>query len=182
MLYSDVFSGFLDYTVSDGVGKIYKQYADELFEVAKKTRKYAYIFKNLGALCHALEIKYELGVKTRKAYKDGNKEELVRLAKEEYKELIKRVKAFHDTMEAQWLKENKGYGFEIHSARLGGLCQRLDSCSKRLLMYANGKIEKIDELEEDVLPIPHQNAPKGEPIDYGHYGRIVSAGVLTMSM
>ena len=182
MLYSDAFSGFLDYTVSEGSGEIYKKHAYELFEVSRKTRKYSYIFKNLGALCHVLEIKYELGVKTRKAYKEGNKAGLARLAREEYKELIKRIKIFHDTMEKQWLMENKGYGFEIHSARLGGLCQRLDSCSRRLLMYAKGKIEKIDELEEEILPIPHQNAPKGEPIDYGHYGRIVSAGVLTMSM
>ena len=43
-------------------------------------------------------------------------------------------------------------------------------------------VDKIEELEEEILPIPHQSAPKGEPIDYGHYGRIVSAGVLTMSM
>ena len=113
---------------------------------------------------------------------DGDKEELSRLAKEDYKELIKRVKAFHDTMERAWMTENKGYGFEIHSARLGGLCQRLDSCAKRLLSYVNGKIDKIEELEAEILPIPHVRAKKGEPIDYGHYGRIVSAGVLTMSM
>ena len=182
MLYSDVFSGFLDYTVSRGVSELYKKYAKELFETSKKTRKYGYIFKNLGALCHALEIKYELGVKTRAAYKSKNKDELIRLANEDYKELIKRIKAFHNTMEHQWMKENKGYGFEIHSARLGGLCQRLESCSKRLLSYANGKIERIDELEEEILPLPNQKAPKGEPIDYGHYGRIISAGVLTMSM
>ena len=182
MLYSDVFSGFLDYTVSAGTGEIYKKYAAELLEVAKKTRKYGYIFKSLSALCHALEIKYELGVKTRAAYKSGDKVELARLAKEEYRELIKRIKVYHGTMEHQWMAENKGYGFEIHSARLGGLCQRLESCAQRLLAYVSGKKDKIEELEEEILPIPHYNAPKGAPIDYGHYGRIVSAGVLTMSM
>ncbi|MBR2025278.1 MAG: beta-N-acetylhexosaminidase, partial [Clostridia bacterium] len=182
MLYSDVFSGFLDYTVSDGVGELYKKYTTELSNVAKKTRKYGYVFKNLESLCSALEIKYELGVKTRNAYKNGDREALVHLAKVEYKELIKRVKAFHDTFEKQWFEENKGYGFEIHDARLGGLCQRLDSCAKRLLAYAKGKIDKIDELEEEILPIPNRKEPKGQPIDYGHYGRIVSAGVLTMSM
>ena len=182
MLYSDVFSGFLDYTVSAGVGEVYKKYAAELCEVGKKTRKYGYIFKNLSALCRVLEIKYELGIKTREAYKNGDKKALESLAKCEYKELIKRIKAFHDTLENQWMAENKGYGFEIHSARLGGLCQRIESCAKRILQYTSGKIEKIEELEEEILPIPHQSAPKGEPIDYGHYGRIVSAGVLTMSM
>ena len=145
-------------------------------------RKYGYIFKNLSALCRVLEIKYELGIKTREAYKNGDKKALESLAKCEYKELIKRIKAFHDTLENQWMAENKGYGFEIHSARLGGLCQRIESCAKRILQYTSGKIEKIEELEEEILPIPHQSAPKGEPIDYGHYGRIVSAGVLTMSM
>ena len=182
MLYSDVFSGFLDYTVSKGAGEIYKKYGEELSLVAKKTRKYGYIFKNLSVLCNVLEIKYELGVKTRQAYKNGDKAELERLARQEYKELIKRIKAFHGTLEKQWMAENKGYGFEIHSARLGGLCQRIESCSKRILSYINGKIEKIEELQEEILPVPGYDAPKGEAIDYGHYGRIVSAGVLTMSM
>ena len=182
MLYSDVFSGFLDYTVSEGTGALYGKYAGELKEVAKKTRKYGYVFKALAELCSVLEVKYELGVKTRKAYKEGNREELARLIKEDYPEAEKRVRKFHDAFEKQWMADNKGYGFEIHSARLGGLCQRLCSCRKRIADYLKGKVDKIEELEEEILPIPNYKEPKGTPIDYGHYGRIVSANVLTMSM
>lgn len=182
MLYSDVFSGFLDYTVTSGVGDIYKKYAQELLNVAGKTRKYGYVFKSLSLLCSVLEIKYELGVKTREAYKANDKKELLRLVNEDYTEVEKRIRKFHDVYEKQWMKDNKGYGFEIHSGRLGGLCQRLISCKKRIRDYLNGKISKIEELEEEILPIPNHKEPKGEPIDYGHYGRIVSANVLTMSM
>ena len=182
MLYSDVFSGFLDYTVTMGVGELYGKYARELYEVSRKTRKYGYVFKTLGALCHTLEIKYELGAKTREAYERNDKEELLRLAKEDYTEVQVRIRKFHDVYEEQWMKDNKGYGFEIHSARLGGLCQRLESCKRRIKDYVSGKIDRIEELEEKILPVPHHKEAKGEPIDYGHYGRIVSANVLTMSM
>ena len=48
---------------------------------------------------------------------------------------------------------NKTYGFEVQDARLGGLKRRLENCRERLLAYANGEIEQIEELEETLLPM-----------------------------
>jgi len=180
MLYSDPFLGFLDYTVKEGVGKTYAEYTRELAAVAKKTRKYGYVFNTLSALCSVLELKYELGAKTRKAYKNGDKCELTRLATEDYTELEKRVKALHKAFERQWYIENKPSGFEVHDGRLGGLVQRLNSCKKRLLAYAEGKLDKIEELEVEILPFG-SGAP-GEPIKYGCYGRICTANQFTHAM
>ena len=179
MLYSDLFSGFLDYTVESGKGAIFASYAKELTAISQKTRKYAYIFKTLSALCSVLEIKYELGIKTRSAYKSADKVELERLAKHEYTELEKRVRNFHKEFEKQWYIDNKASGIEIHDARLGGLIQRIISCKKRLLAYANGKIASIEELEVDILPLGFTDTAKGAPIDYNGYGKIISSNVLT---
>jgi hypothetical protein len=163
---------FTKFTMSS----FYKFYLKRYIETVDDKK---FVFKSTLSYLNYTDI---IELVRKEAYKNGDKAELTRLAKEEYKELIKRIKAFHDTLEHQWLTENKGYGFEIHSARLGGLCQRLESCAKRLLAYTSGKIDKIEELETEILPIPRQNAPKGEPIYYDHYGRLISAGVLTMSM
>lgn len=181
MLYSDPFLGFLDYTVTRGASEIYKSHKKELLAVAKKTRKYAYVFKTLASLCAVLEIKHELGVRTREAYKSGNYDELKLLIKD-YEKTQKRVKVFHGLLKEQWNKDNKPCGFEVQDARLGGLIMRLETCKCSIQDYLKGKIDKIDELEYVILPLPFSNTPKGEAIDYGAYGRIATANVLTQSM
>ena len=182
MLYSDPFLGFLDYIVSSGAGEIYKEHKAELLSVAKKTRKLGYVFNTLAELCSVLEIKYELGVKTREAYQNNDKGELKRLADNEYLSVQKRVRSFHKALKLQWNKDNKSCGFEVQDARLGGLIMRLDTCRLQILDYVNGKIEKIEELECEILPLPFSKASQGTPIDYGAYGRIVTANILTQSM
>ncbi len=159
MLYSDYFNGFLDYTVVPGGNEKYREYEKELSSVAKKTKKYHDIFNTAAKLCSVLSIKYELGVKTRAAYLKGDKEELLRLANEEYSELEKRITAFHKAYEKQWFSENKTNGFDVQDLRLGGLLQRTKSCRKRLLDYTSGKIDRIEELDSEILPFCKKNYP-----------------------
>ena len=71
-------------------------------------------------------------------------------------------------------------GFEVHDGRLGALIMRLESCKDRLLAYANGEIEKLEELENEILPF--LNAKPGEPIPYNCYGRIVTANQFTHAL
>ena len=80
LLYSDPFLGFMDYTVPEGANEIYARHTAVLYEISKETRKYGYVFSTLAALCDSLSIKAELGIKTRAAYKNGDKAELLRLA------------------------------------------------------------------------------------------------------
>ena len=167
MLYSDPFLGFLDSTVKLGEGEKYVEYAERIRAAGKKTRTFRYIFDTLAALCDVLRFKYELGVKTRAAYKTGDKAELLRLAKEDYTYTEKALTVFIKTFEKQWMKENKPYGFEVQHARLGGLLYRLSYCKKVLSDYALGKIASIPELEEDILKF----RTEGESIYYNAYSR-----------
>ena len=177
MLYTDPFLGFNDYTVVEGSNEIYKRHAEELSAIAKKSRKYGYVFNTLAALCDVLSIKSELGVKTRAAYKAGDKEELLRLAKEDYAMLDKKIKALHKAFSKQWYIDNKPSGFEVHDGRLGALILRVLSCKNRLIDYAEGRVDKLDELEADILPFG--GLSKGEPITSTCYGRIVTANQFT---
>ena len=183
MLYSDPLLGFLDYTVALGDGATFASHAKELRAVAKKTRKYGYVFSTLAALCDVMEIKYELGLKTRIAYKNGDKAELARLAKEDYTETAKRVKAFHRAFEKQWYIDNKPSGMEVHDGRLGALVHRLDSCKRRILAYVGGELDKLEELDGELLPFgPFDNKEQGEPIIYNCYGRICTSNQFTHFM
>ena len=179
LLYSDPFLGFTDYNCPEGANEIYKGYADELAAIARKSRKYGYVFNTLAALCDVLSIKAELGVKTRAAYKNGDKAELLRLAKEDYTQLDKKIKALHKAFSKQWYIDNKPSGFEVHDGRMGALIQRVLSCKTRLIEYAEGKLDKIDELEVEILPFGNG---KGESISFGCYGRIVTGNQFTHAL
>jgi hypothetical protein len=104
-----------------------------------------------------LEIKYELGLKTRLAYERGDKNELKRLAENDYVEVRKRLLIFIKAFEKQWMKDNKPHGFDVQEMRLGALLYRIDSCRRRILSYVNGKIERIEELDETLLPFRKKN-------------------------
>ena len=152
MLYSDYFVGYLDYTVKEGAGEAYKDYAKILYDAAKRTRKYKSIFVSEALTCDILYHKYELGVKTRRAYMEGDKATLLELAKENYSAIEKLIPKLIVAAREQWYSESKPYGFDLIERKLGGLLARTTSCKLRILDYVNGKIDSIPELSEEILP------------------------------
>lgn len=151
LLYADPFMGIFDKNVEKEQLPPYGQYVEILQDAAGRAGEYSYLFENLAALCSVLELKADLGVRTRKAYLANNKEELKTIA-DQYPEIVNRLEAFHDTFCYQWHKENKPFGWEVQDARLGGLMQRLKTCQSRLQAYLAGEIPHIEELEEEILP------------------------------
>ena len=179
MLYSDYFNGFMDYTILEGGGKRYAEFAKTLNEIANKSHAFGYVFETAARLCDVLEIKYELGVRTRNAYQAGDKDTLRSLAENEYAELAIRLDVFAKAFERQWMKDNKPHGFDVQDLRLGGLLRRTDACRRRLLAYVNGEIERIDELDETLLPVGKQGAstrlnlaPINQTVNLIHHGHV----------
>ena len=129
-----------------------------LGDIAKSSRRFGHIFDSASKLSSALEVKYELGIKTRKAYQAGDKEELASLVREDYPEAQRRIKIFMSAFEKQWMAENKPYGFEVQESRIATIIARTESCKRRIKDYLAGRISSIPELECDILP-----CEKGEP-------------------
>ena len=156
MVTSDTFNGYYDYCVQNGGCEHYRATAEKLRGAAKMSRRYGYLFDVQAKLCIYLADKYELGVKTRKAYRDGDKDTLKALADGEYARCIKSLKVFLSAHREQWVKENKTYGYQTIELRLGGTLERLSSNRKRLLDYCSGKIDRIEELECEILPMNYK--------------------------
>ena len=147
-LYNDVFSGYLDPILNADDKNFFKLACEKLKK--NSDGQYQYLFKTAFALSDFLYYKYSLGIELRKAYKEKNKAELWIC----YKNLcvaIKKLKLLIKFYREQWLKENKPHGFEVQEIRLGGLLERLKGCKIRLKDYLHGKINGIDELEEQLL-------------------------------
>lgn len=179
MLYSDYFNDYLDYTIRMGAGVKYEDYAKKLHEVAKKSRRYGYVFDSAAKLCDVLAIKYELGLRTRLAYESGDKAMLASLARNEYVAVEKRLEAFARAFEVQWFKDNKPHGFDIQDHRLGALIRRTQSCRRRILNYVSGKIDRIEELDEALLPYKDKessmvvsNAPRAASVNLPFFGAV----------
>lgn len=172
MLYNDCFAGMWD-PVVEKEGKIdYSAHVEKLKSARKEAEEFSYLFDSAIGLCEVLELKYDLGVRTRKAYKSGDKTQLKTLSGE-YLETAKRIKKFTDDFRTLWFKENKAFGWEIQEIRLGGLKARIEECGNRLNDYADGRIDGIDELEEEVIALsPEQD------LQYNVYRRLVSPSEL----
>lgn len=172
--YADTFNGFTDYTVAEGGNERYAALAEELHAIAKKNRKFGYIFETQARLCDVLSLKYEMGVLVRKAYQSGKKWDLELYAKRDYPEIIKYAEGFAKAFEKQWMTENKPQGFDCHDIRLGGLLRRLEYCRKTLNAYLDLKVDSIPELEEELLPF----GPKGSGMSYNDALKTMTASAM----
>lgn len=176
MFYSDYMSDFLDVTVRDNVNSFeyYDDLAKKLYAVAKRSRRYGYLFDAAAKMCDVMKYKYELGKKTRAAYEKGDKAELERLAKTDYIEVAKAMRKFGAAFEKQWYKDNKPQGFDVQDHRIGGMIYRTETCRKRILDYVAGKIDSIPEYEEKLI-----GAYGNQPSSLSQYKVYATVNVIT---
>ncbi|MBQ8685743.1 MAG: beta-N-acetylhexosaminidase, partial [Clostridia bacterium] len=142
MLYNDCFLGLMDSTVKAGDKEPFKGYAKTLARHAKKA-KWGYLFRTQQRLAELLYIKYDLGVRTRKAYTERDTATLRALAENDYERLIKKAAAFYEVAKYQWHAESKPHGFEVQDYRMGGLRQRIVHLRERLTEYLDGKLARL---------------------------------------
>ncbi len=170
--YMDPFMGEFDLNLSNSKIIPYESHAKLLKNKGKYASEFKYIFDELSALCKVLAVKTELGVKTRKVYKSGDKA-LLKALIIDYKKTIKLVENFHKEFRDLWFKENKPNGFEIQDARIGGLIMRLKTCIYRLEQYKNGKLNCIEELEQDII-----EKDPNKIIGVNYYSQIISKSIM----
>ena len=162
MLFSDVLLGYLDHTVAEGGREHYKETTRKLRLAYRKADEYKYLFEVAYRLSDILYHKYDLGVRTRRAYRAGDKEELSRIVNEDYSAIVRKLPTLIKAFRAQWDSENKHGGFEVQCMRFGGLLERMKDAKERLTLYLEGKIEKIEELEGEILQ--YQGRDQGKSI------------------
>lgn len=76
---------------------------------------------------------------------------LVEYSKTNVRAALKRLDRFISIYRKAWYIENKTFGFDVSENRLGGQKQRLIEVQKRIEELAEGKIDRIEELEQPKL-------------------------------
>lgn len=149
LLYNDCFLGTVDKDLEDEGELPFALWAEKIKGVGKNMGEFKYLFDTLSSLADLLAIKYDLGIRTRKAYKQGDICLLKQLIKD-YTLTEQRLDTFYKNFKDLWFRENKPHGWEVQDIRLGALAKRLSYCKDTLSAYVEGKIEKIPELEEEI--------------------------------
>lgn len=175
LLYNDLFVAKYDYTVGSELAEQYGK-ASKLLRQSIIGRDYDYLFDVQAKLLDVLAMKCNLGIRIRDAYSKGEKQILEMIAEREIPEIISRMKVFFETFRRMWLKENKAFGLEVHEQRIGGAMYRLESCKERIQMYLAGKIETIEELEEETL-LP-EGMEKEKPVCSNQWRKMVTTSII----
>lgn len=179
LFYQDLLMGIFDYHVREDYPAFFKGCADKLAALSKRDSKVNYLFDTLSKLCHALELKCNMGVRLKAAYDAGNRDELARIANEEIPELCSRVEAFYRAFRHQWMVENRTGGFDVQDLRLGGMLRRMESCREIILAYLSGELGRIRELEEERLPYDSRRLSEDLNVDCNGWRYIVSPNVIS---
>ena len=185
LLYNDCFMGLFDANLAGDEGAKYAVCKENLKKV-EHTGEWSLLFETQKALCQVLELKALLGVRTHKIYAAwkaaGDKMAESRKEMEEllsdYRKLLDKLDSFYKTYKKQWFSENKPHGFDVQDIRLGGLSRRIQSCLERLEDLYQGKIQVIEELEEEQLDIRGVPGTPGDALYFNSWSTNVTANVL----
>lgn len=177
-LYNDLLQGLFDEAVSLNCFDLYNSVSKMLTKNTKNDN-FGYIFKSYKSLANVLKYKSTLGLSIYNNYLqhdlDGLKNDALSI-----KRTKRLLKQFMKDYEEQWHLENKSFGYEKQNIRLGGLYERLNYVENILNKYINGTIDKIEELEEEHLPISVNwwNHERHHESSFHNYSQIVSSGML----
>lgn len=177
-LYNDPLIGTFDNLAGPSVTKLLEDRSRELQSLAENSGRYGYLFDTLSELCRVLQLKADLGVRIKAAYDVRDMNTLANIAGEIIPEVITRLDAFIQKFRYQWHKENKSFGFEIQLIRLGGLKERLLYVKEQLLFYEEGRIDRIDELEDERLPFAYFEEKDPCMVNYNLWNVIASPAVM----
>lgn len=171
-LYQDVLGGLFDLQIKNfSLGEYYNGLALEFDNIDNQNL----LVKYYRRLAHALAKKADLGNRIYDAYHSGDKALLREIASTDIPGCIEEISALHKLREELWFRENKAFGYEVLDIRFGGVKARLSSAARRLLMFADNKIDSIEELEEPRLKyLPGSDALVG----CNFWEKIVSACVV----
>ncbi len=137
-----------------------------------------YVLKTQASLCRVLQDKANLGMVIRTAYGAGDREKLREIAEEAIPQLLEKLDRFYQNFRKQWMSENKAFGFEVQSLRIGGLRQRILEVQQRMEEYLSGELAEIDELEKPVLPFAYCEGADVTTLDYNRWNYIVTTAVI----
>ena len=176
LLHQDVLQGIWDWHVPMNPREHFEKTTAKMKAIADKNTQFSYIYRTLEKLSAVLEIKSDLGIRTKEAYDKNDLGELMRIAENDIPEVIKRTREYCDLFRRQWRLVNKDFGLENFDTRLGGLIFRLEDIAGEIISYCKGERASLPELEEKRLPYFHTCTEPRSPMNCYNWTETYSSG------
>ncbi|OAB36035.1 beta-N-acetylhexosaminidase [Paenibacillus glacialis] len=152
LLYQDVLLGLFDKQIEGlDMAEHYSKVEYNIRSQRNKDAELDYLFEVPEKLCGVLKQKSEIGITLKRAYDEKDNETLRRIATQTLPTISDAVRELRAAHRSQWLRMFKPFGWEVIDIRYGGVVNRLDTASLRILDYIEGRIERIEELEQERL-------------------------------
>ncbi|MCC3375168.1 beta-N-acetylhexosaminidase [Cohnella sp. REN36] len=179
LLYQDVLLGLFDRQI-EGLG-LNAHYA-RLEERIRRHRTPGAALDDLlevpQRLCAVLKRKSELGIALKRAYDAKDYDALQHAAVETLPAIAESVRELRDAHRTQWLRMFKPFGWEVLDIRYGGVLSRLDSAARRLSDFALGRVDRLEELEQERLVYSSANRFNKRGVGWcSYYYRMASPNV-----
>ena len=168
LLYNDCFLGMFDSAIPRDCNKKYAGIAANLRKL-QIPDEYKFAFKPVISLCECLSFKAELGLKTRSAYKNGDKKQLGLLLNGDYKNAVNKTEELYENLKEYWNVLYKPHGADVLDLRFGGIIARLKRNAEKLNDYIEGKTDRIEELEEEIYDYLGNEEFSGKPLAYNGF-------------
>ncbi len=150
LLSNDLLIGLLDANIPEHAGEHYEKLISIFTELADKDSQFAYIFRTYASACKLLTNKATYGKRLYTAYQKKDMG-AIQMLREELPVMKEKLEEFHVHFREQWMREHKGFGFEVMDVRIGSQISRIDTVDWMLGEYLAGRMPVIYELEEEKL-------------------------------
>jgi hexosaminidase len=176
LLYQDVLLGLFDKQIEGlQMAQHYAQVEQNIRSSRDKEAGLDYLFDVPEKLCGVLKLKSEIGIELKLAYDSKDIETLRRAGTEVLPAISVAVRELRDAHRRQWLRMFKPFGWEVLDIRYGGVINRLDTAMLRLLDYVEGRIDQIEELEQERLLYSSANRFENKGVGWcSYYYRMAS--------
>lgn len=178
LLWQDVLVGLFDENITGlPIAEHYSGLVAQIGAAKVRNRGMDLVFSFYEQLARVLSVKAELGIDLKSAYDKRNKIG-VKVCLEKLEILKVEVDSLRKAHREVWFSVNKAFGWEVLDIRYGGLLTRIETAEYRIHGWIEGKVTKLEELEEERLRYdgPEQ-FPDNVTLGRGEtYSRIVTAG------
>ncbi len=176
LMWQDILLGLYDADLGDADYEGYYSELEKRLENSKNNcPEYEKVFAFYHALAVVLKTKAQIGKRLKAAYDTGKRGALAPFANEILPGLKADLERLRIANMEYFFEEYKPIGWEIMDIRYGGSIMRADTAIRRVGDYVSGRLDRLDELEEERLPYL-DGTLYPERISYG---LICSASTLT---
>lgn len=152
LFYQDPMLGIFDRQFEgQDLSEYYGRLEKDLSKVQESAGRFQGLYQYYRLLAKILEGKSTLGTRMRRAYLSGDRQALAEMADAELPKLAHLTEELKEAREKLWMEEYKPFGFEVLDIRICGVAARLRSASRRIREWLDGRVGRLEELEEERL-------------------------------